>query len=129
MAVQLGFVFSELDNIKNKLKVAKNDLKEIMDNDDEFESLNEKKKKIALNLSAVKSKIKADNSDLISLIDELSINLKSQKQLLSDKALTDIVSGKNIEIKHKGFIYQPEFSVKYVKTSKEDEDNEKFFSK
>lgn len=127
--VQLGFVFSELDNIKNKLKVAKADLKEIMEKDDEFESLNEKKKKISLNLSAIKSKIKAENSDIVSLIDELSINLKSQKQLLSDRAITDIVSGKNIEIKHKGFIYQPQFSVKYVKTSKEDDDNEKFFSK
>jgi len=129
MAVQLGFVFSELDNIKNKLKVAKNDLKEIMVSNDEFESLNKKKKEIALNLSAVKSKIKSDNINLISLIDELSINLKSEKQLLSDKALADIVSGKNIEIKHKGFIYQPKFSVKYVKTSKEDEDNEGFFAK
>lgn len=126
--VQLGFVFSELDNIKNQLKEAKADLKDALEGDEDFTSLSEKRKELGHKIALVKSNIKLNHSGVVSLIEELSSNLKSQKKLLADKTVADLAKGKNVEIKYKGFIYQPEFSVKYIKTDTID-DNENFFAK
>lgn len=128
MAVQLCLVFEKIDEIKNELKGLNDDLKTQIEDDEELVDLNNKLSEIRLKANAIKSRIKADNSSLLDKIEEAKRNLQSEKQMLTDKALLDLVNGNDINIKRNGFLYEPVFSVKYKKASPLDED-ENFFAK
>ena len=122
--VQLNLVFSELDKTKNKLKILNNELKQKIEDQDEYEDINSKKKLLSLKLSTIKAKVKELNMEIVMEIESLKSAVKASKQQLSDKAIIDLAKGKNVEIKYNGFIYQPEFSVKYVKTKEHAEVND-----
>lgn len=117
MAVQLQLVFNEVDEKRNKLAILKRSLKDQLESladyqsiTDELEVLNQKKKQLIAN-------VMSDNKKEVEEIDKLTLDLKSQKQLISDVALKDYLAGKKIEIvKPDGAIMEPVFSVKFVKT-------------
>lgn len=115
--VQLGLVFSELDNTKNKLKIAKGDLKDAIDDNLEFANLMDQKKEITDKLKTIVSKIKGDNNFLLNEIESLSSEVKDRDQLLTDSVLSKLIKGENVNINVDGVEYIPKISIKYTKAN------------
>jgi len=117
MILQLQLAFNKADEDRNNLAILKRYLKDQLEGlaaykelTDELEALNLKKKQII-------ASVLENNKKEVDEIDKLTLNLKSQKQMVSDVALKDYLAGKNIElVKPNGNILEPVFSVKFRKT-------------
>lgn len=133
MKLQLQLVFNEADEKRNKLAILKRSLKDQLEGlaafkeiTDQLEVLNQKKKQLV-------ASVMDDNQKEIEEIDKLTLDLKDQKQLVSDVALKDYLAGNKVElVKEDGHILEPIFSVKFRKTGdtrKLTEEEKKIFNK
>lgn len=130
MAVQLQIVFSDVEKKQNKLKIVKDVIKQALENDEEYSSLMTKIKNIKLKANQEKLRILENlNSEALE-IEDLSSEIKADKTLLNDKAITDYLNGKDISlVGRNGYIYEPVLTIKYKKSKKKDHSNEDFFAR
>lgn len=130
MAVQLQIVFSDVEKKQNKLKIVKDVIKQALENDEEYSSLMTKIKNIKLKANQEKLRILENlNSEALE-IEDLSSEIKADKTLLNDKAITDYLNGKDISLVGRdGYIYEPVLTIKYKKSKKKDDSNEDFFAR
>ena len=85
---------------------------------DELEKLMEKKRRIE---AAVKADFVTEQAE----IDKIKTSMASDKQLLTDMAITQLMKGQEVEITEDEISYEPVFNVKFKKkdgsTSRETE--------
>ncbi|NCU40102.1 hypothetical protein EOL99_04430 [Candidatus Falkowbacteria bacterium] len=130
MAVQLQIVFSDVEKKINKLKIIKDTIKQVLEDDEEYSSLMDKIKNTKLKADQAKFRILEKLSSEALEIEELKSDLKDDKTLLNDKAVADYLNGKDITvIDKKGFIYEPVLIIKYKKSKKKQAYDEDFFSR
>jgi hypothetical protein len=130
MAVQLQIVFSDVEKKTNKLKIIKDTIKQVLEDDEEYSSLMDKIKNTKLKADQAKFRILEKlNSEALE-IEELKSELKDDKTLLNDKAVADYLNGKDITVTDKkGFVYEPILTIKYKKSKKKKGDDEDFFAR
>jgi len=117
MAVQLQLVFTEADKKRNKLRELKAMLKEQLEGKQEYQEIKESAEALKAKKKIIVAAINEENKTELEEIDKLMIDLKSQKQLISDVAIKDYIAGKEIKVTDVyGNILEPVFSVKFVKT-------------
>lgn len=75
---------------------------------DELEKLMEKKRRI-------EAAVKADFVNEQAEIDKIKLSMTSDKQLLTDLALTQLMKGQEVEITEDDVSYEPIFNVKFKK--------------
>ena len=122
MAVQLQLVFNEADKKRNKLRELKAMIKEQLESKQEYQEIKESSDSLRAKKKALKAAVNEDNRVECEEIDKLTIDLKSQKQLISDVAIKDYVNGKEIKLTDSyGNILEPVFSVKFIKTGEVEE--------
>lgn len=109
-------VFNRMQDTKSEIKDLRGVIKDALDNSheyqmilDEISVLKEKKKDIEL-------EIRDDYSSECIKLDELNLDLKTDKELLSDIALNMVAKGEMINITDGyGKPFEPKFSVKLTK--------------
>jgi len=113
---QLQLEFTKTAEKKNKLTIAKSNLRKILQDNSEFidtkvaiEQLKEKLKQILTGVGEA-------YPDLIAEIGILKMDLKAEKELLSDLAINKLISGEEVQVKdNDGFAYEPSFNVTFKK--------------
>ena len=117
MALQLQLVFSKTDEKKNDLAVLKHQLNDEIKALAEYQKILDEEAAIKLKKQQIILSVKQNNREMIDKMDSLKIDLDSNKQMLSDVALSDFIAGKDIRVTDRnGFIMEPIFTVKYRKT-------------
>lgn len=115
--VQLQLVFSETDKKRNRLRELKAAIKEQLESKQEFQEIKETSESLRARKKALKLAVDDDNKTECEEIERLEIDIKSQKQLISDVAIKDYLAGKEIKVTDNyGNVLEPVFSVKFVKT-------------
>jgi hypothetical protein len=117
MALQLQLVFSKTDEKKNDLAVLKHQLNDEIKALAEYQKILDEEAALKLKKQQIILSVKQNNREMIDKMDSLKIDLDSNKQMLSDVALSDFIAGKDIRVTDRnGFIMEPIFTVKYRKT-------------
>jgi GTP-sensing pleiotropic transcriptional regulator CodY len=116
MSTQLQIAFTKADEQNNKLKELKQILKDELESSITYKELTEKMAALTANKKAMIDSVLASNKKIVEQIDNLKLDLESQKQLVSDVALKDYLAGEEVKVNKKGRIYRPEFSCKFIKT-------------
>lgn len=123
MAVQLQLVFNEADKKRNRLRELKAMIKEQLEGKQEYQEIKETSDSLKARKKNLIAVINEDNRAECDEIDSLKLDLKSQKQLISDVAISDYVAGKEVRITDScGRILEPVFSVRFVKTGDVEEE-------
>lgn len=126
MVVQLQLVFNEADKKRNRLRELKAMIKEQIEGKQEYQEIKETGDALKARKKNLIAVVNADNKTECDEIDSLKLDLKSQKQLISDVAISDYVSGKEVRVTDSyGRILEPVFSVKFVKTGNIEEEEKK----
>ncbi|PKM88419.1 hypothetical protein CVU83_01765 [Candidatus Falkowbacteria bacterium HGW-Falkowbacteria-2] len=117
MALQLQLVYTKADEQRNQLAILKHSIKDQLESLQEYQEVIEDLEALRLKKKKIIENVLADNKKDVDEIDRLTLDLKSQKQLISDVALKDYLDGKKVEVvKANGAILEPVFSVKFIKT-------------
>ena len=117
MPVQLQLVYTKADEQKNQLAILKHSIKDQLESLAEFKEIADKLEVLNQKKKHLIASVLEDNKKDVEKIESLTLDLKSQKQLISDVALKDYLDGKKVEVvKADGAILEPVFSVKFVKT-------------
>lgn len=115
--VQLQLVYTKADEQKNQLAILKHSIKDQLESLQEYQEVIEDLEALRLKKKKIIENVLADNKKDVDEIDRLTLDLKSQKQLISDVALKDYLEGRKVEVvKADGAILEPIFSVKFKKT-------------
>jgi hypothetical protein len=109
-------IFLRLQENKKQLLEVKKELKVHYVETPGFTMADEEKKVINEKLKALKAQVHEQYPDLTTKMEDLKIDIESDKQLLTDIVMTDYVAGKTVEVKDQ-FQQQcfPLFTVKFVK--------------
>lgn len=113
---RLQEVYNRIAESKKKMKEAKKMLQEQYEQSSEYLEHTEKIKAISAKRKIIKEAINAQNPSIVATIDDLKIDIASDKELLSDLILKSTVEGQKVELQDE---YQqqilPIFSVKFTK--------------
>ncbi|MHB8089965.1 MAG: hypothetical protein ACYDH2_17145, partial [Anaerolineaceae bacterium] len=104
----------------NKLKELKQILKDELEGSKQYQDIMESIVKLTEEKKAIINQVMDDNSKTVQEIEDLTIDLKNQKQLVSDVALKDYLAGEEVKVIKNHKIYAPVFSCKFVKTGEVD---------
>lgn len=109
-------VFDRMSEIKNEQKSAKNAYKDALDNSDSYRKLNEDLKMLREKKKQTETIIKQELGEQYKKIEDLDLELKGQKEMLSDVAITTLMKGETVEVKDQyGNAYEPVWSVSFKK--------------
>ena len=126
MKLQLQLVFNEADEKRNNLAILKRGIKDQLESLTNFSEITDQLQKWQQKKKELIESVMNDNKADIEKIESLELELKSQKQMISDIALRDYLNGDKIEIvKPDGAIMEPVFTVKFRKTGEYKKDEKK----
>ena len=92
-------VFSELQEKRKQLKELKRQFREELEAIPEYVELAEKKKSLNERIKQIKTSVEQSNPELANKIDDLKIDIASDKEMLSDILLNKYVAGEQVELK------------------------------
>ena len=108
-------VFLRLQDHKAKLKQLNEEFKQELQEVPEYLALSEQKTKLNEEINQIKSSVKDRNPELINKIEDLKIDIASDKEMLSDMILNKYVAGESIELKDE---YENNYQLSFSFTAK-----------
>ncbi|MDZ7612025.1 MAG: hypothetical protein U5L10_04640 [Candidatus Moranbacteria bacterium] len=111
-------IFDQLEEIKKQQKEIKEEYRDALSNDDEYDGIKEQVKELNDKKKQIETKIQNQMGQRFQQLEELKDKQKELKQMLSDVAMNNLMNGETIEVKDEAnTIYEPQFSVTFKKTS------------
>lgn len=109
-------VFNRISQIKKEQKNVKGAYKDALENSDSYQKISEELKTLKEKKKQAETLIQRDLGAQFQKIEDLKLEMESNKEILSDIALTTIMKGETVEVKDEyGNIYEPVWSVKFKK--------------
>lgn len=113
---QLQLAFDKAAETKNKKIALNSDLKAILADNLEYQEVTEKLTVLSERKKQILQQVADDYPDLINQLATLKMHEQNDKEMLSDLAINQLVSGETVEVKDKDDnLLQPIFSVKFKK--------------
>lgn len=113
---KLQDVFNNIEKIKKDQREIKKAYKDALNNSYEYSELIERLKNFKEKKKKIEEDIKEDFSSEFTRLEDLKIDLETEKEMLSDIALNRLVKGEKVEVKDRNDQpYEPIFSVKFKK--------------
>ena len=116
---QLQLAFTKRIEIKNKLWVAKCELKKILEDDPQYTKATNEIATLQNQRKTILMRVKEAYPKLAEEIEVLMVDLKGQNETVSDIAVKDYLDKKDITIKDPDdpeVVWEPQLQVKYRKT-------------
>lgn len=108
--------FDRISQIKKEQKNAKAAYKDALENSDNHRKISEELKSLREKKKQVETIIKKDLGDIYQKIEDLDLELKGQKEMIGDIAISSLMKGDTVEVKDEyGNFYEPVWSVKFKK--------------
>lgn len=115
MSKSIQDIFQRLQEKRQQVKIVKRKYKEELAASSEYQRVADDLTKLREKKKQYEKVIKEQATANFARIDELSLAIKQDAQLLSDVALTTIMKGEPVALKHEAVEYEPIFSVKFRK--------------
>lgn len=116
MPKQLQLVFSETEKIKQEIKGFRTMFKEHLEGLPEYVELDEKIKVLREKKKQIIAVAKEGFANEFGKLDDLLIDLKSEKEMLNDAAITKLMAGETVEVVDQyNNTYEPVFKVTFKK--------------
>lgn len=121
----LADVYRRLQNAKKKQKDLRDMYKDALTHSKSYQEVKDELEKLLEKKRRIEAAVKADFVNEQAEIDKIRTNMASDKQLLTDLALTQLMKGQEVEITEDEVSYEPVFKVNFKRkdgsTSKETE--------
>lgn len=115
---KLQEVFNNIEKIKKEQREIKKAYRDALLTSFEYKEVTEKLDSLKEKKRKIEDDIKEDFSSDFTRLEDLKIDLETEKEMLSDIALNKLVKGEKVEVKDKNEQpYEPVFSVKFKKIS------------
>ncbi len=109
-------VFDRISQLKKEQKNAKGAYKDALDNSDNYRKMTEELKALKEKKKQTETLIQRELGAQFQKIEDLKLEMESNKEMLSDIALTTVMKGETVEVKDEyGNVYEPVWSVKFKK--------------
>lgn len=111
-------VFSHLLEIKREQKEYATAYKNALDNTDNYTEITEQLKKLREKKKQIETAVKNQLGKAYEKLEELKADMQSEKEMLSDVAITTLMGGETVEVRDEyENLYEPVWSVKFKKTN------------
>lgn len=108
-------IFVRLHEKRQQAKIISRKYKEELTSSGEYQKIQEDLEKLRAKKKTHEKAIKEQAGANFARLDELKLGIQQDAQLLSDVALTAIMKGEPIQIKHESVEYEPAFKVSFKK--------------
>lgn len=113
---QVQTIFDRLKKSEKEMKDIKAIYSDALKQNTEYQNLVDKIKDLQVRKKQIELSIKQDFSKEFEKLDDLKIDLESDRELLTDAVMTAIMKGEAVEIKDEhDQKYEPTFKVKFKK--------------
>ncbi len=109
----LADVYRRLQNAKKKQKDLRDMYKDALTHSKSYQEVKDELEKLLEKKRRIETAVKADFVNEQAEIDKIRTNMASDKQLLTDLALTQLMKGQEVEITEDDVSYEPIFNVKF----------------
>lgn len=110
--------FDRINQLKKEHKNAKNAYKDALENSENHRKISEELKSLREKKKQIETVIKKDLGDMYQKIEDIDLELKSQKEMIGDIAISSLMKGETVEVKDEyGNFYEPVWSVKFKKNA------------
>ena len=117
MSQNLQEVFNRVEKAKARVKELKTIYRDALANTPEYEEINEKLQALRTRKKQIEATTQEQFQKELEEMNDLKIDIESDKELMSDLALTQLVKGETIVIKDEHDTeFDPIFSVKFKKS-------------
>lgn len=114
----LQAVFIRMQQAKKRIKDINALYKDALKTTPEYEELQDKLKQLRERKKQIENAIKETFAKEMIELDDLKVDLESDKELMSDMALSQLVAGKAVELTDEfANQYEPKFSVTFKKVT------------
>lgn len=114
--VNIQKVFDELQKLKGEYKKLRDYMIEQYKNNPEYVELTEKIKVLKEKRKVIEDSVKAQNTGEVTKMEDLKIDMDSQKEMLNDAILSTVMKGETVEVKDQfEQLYLPIFHVTLTK--------------
>lgn len=108
--------FDRINQLKKEQKNAKSAYKDALENSDNHRKISEEMKSLREKKKQIETIIQKDLGDMYRKIEDLDLELKGQKEMIGDIAISSLMKGETVEVKDEyGNFYEPVWSVKFKK--------------
>lgn len=109
--------FDRISQLKKEQKNAKGAYRDALENSDNHRKISEEMKSLREKKKQIETIIKKDLGDIYQKIEDLDLELKGQKEMIGDIAISSLMKGDTVEVKDEyGNFYEPVWSVKFKKS-------------
>lgn len=109
-------VFDRIEKVKKEQREIKKAYRDALDNSQEHQELTEKMKELRDKKKQIEEEMKQDFSAEFTRLEDLKIDLETDKEMMSDLAFNTLLKGEKIEVKDQyENEYEPIFNVKFKK--------------
>lgn len=111
-------IFNHLLEIKREQKEYATAYKNALDNTGNYTEIIEQLKKLREKKKQIEISVKNQLGKAYEKLEELKSDMQSEKEMLSDVAITTLMGGETVQVKDEyDNLYEPVWSVKFKKTS------------
>ena len=108
--------FDRINQLKKEQKNAKGAYKDALENSDNHRKISEEMKSLREKKKQIETVIQKDLGDMYQKIEDLDLELKGQKEMIGDIAISSLMKGETVEVKDEyGNFYEPVWAVKFKK--------------
>jgi hypothetical protein len=109
-------VFNKIQMLKDEMKEIRKAYKDALDAFPGYKEVNEEMKKLRAQRKDMENVIKEEFASELSKMEDLKIDLETEKELLNDIALSTMMKGETVQVTDKyDNSYEPQFSVSFKK--------------
>lgn len=115
---QLQIVFDEMVENKKELNGLKEMYRDALKDTDQYEEIVKQIKELRAKKKAIETAVQNKMGRAYEKIEELTSEIKGQKDMLSDIAMTTLMDGKTVEVSDPfGNVYEPAYKVNFKKSN------------
>ncbi len=113
---KLQEVFNRIQQSKKSQKDIRSQYKDALDNNQEYQIIKEKLERLKEEKKAIEMTIQSQMGNAWTALENLKEDIKSDQELLSDIAVTQLMEGESVEVTDENENeYEPQFSVRFKK--------------
>lgn len=110
-------VFNELQEAKKEMKEIRKEYKDLLSHDSTYAELKEKIDEIKEEKKQYEMAAQRDMGSRWERLEDLKIEEKSMKEMISDISLTNLMKGETVEVRDAyDSLYEPSYNVSFKKT-------------
>ena len=114
--MQLQILFDEISVAQQERRAYEENYKLALKGNDQYQTLLADMQELKTKKVAIEEKLKNELGSVMDKLDDTKNFIKGHKDMLSDVAIGVLMDGKTVEVADKhGNVYEPRWSVKFVK--------------